>query len=893
MGSGAGQYVVPMTERADDNLLRTEAVRRAELVSDVSYDVTLDLTGDEHTFFSDTTISFTFEDEGARTAGRGGGAPRTGGERVGVPARVDDTELFLDLIANEVTSVTVDGQERPVGEVVDGSRVRLGGLAPAPEGRHEVRVVARCAYEHTSKGLHRFVDPADQRVYLHSQFEPFDAHRMFACFDQPDLKAPFKLTVTVPEDWEVISNNAPSATEPGEGGSKTVSFPATPRISTYLTALVAGPYHSVHETHTVAGTDQTIDLGIYCRQSLAEHLDHDDIFLITRQGFDFFTKSFDYPYPFGKYDQLFVPEFFAGAMENPGCVTFTESYVFRGKITEVHRENRAGTILHEMAHMWFGDLVTMRWWDDLWLNESFATYMASLAAVEGTRFVNEWARFAGGTKAGAYAQDQLPSTHPISADIVDTDSLKLHFDGITYNKGASVLRQLAAWVGREAFDEALRGYFKRHEWSNATLADFLTALEGPSGRSLGDWSKEWLETAGVNTLRADAQAEGENYSKVSILQSATAEHPTLRSHRAAVGLYRIEGDALVLDERVELDVVGERTEVPELAGKPAADLLLLNDGDLAYAKIRLDDRSLDTVVSHLSGLSDPLTRSLCWGAAWDMVRDAELSTGRWVELVSRHVTRESDLQIALQAMSQAATAANAYGNPSRRSQYRADLARAAWDLLSPAEPGSDEQSRWASLWTQLIETDADVAKARAWLDGTDVPPGLDVDVDLRWFIVTLLAELGTEDAPARIDAEKKRDATDIGARRALAAKAAQPAASAKEEAWNLAVENTEAPVITVRSVLTGGFHQYGQEDVLVPFVERYPEAFDKVWANRDHDVATGLTAMLFPSTVVDEVTVEMADKLLVRKDIDPSARRVIVESKDRLERALRARKADS
>ena len=859
-----------MTERADDNLQRVEAVRRAELVSDVSYDVTLDLSDDEHTFLSGTTIGF------------------SGGDGA------DGAELFLDLVAKEVTAITIDGQERKPEDVVDGSRLRLGGLTARSDGRHEVRVIARCAYEHTSKGLHRFVDPADQRVYLHSQFEPFDAHRMFACFDQPDLKAPFSLTVTAPSDWEVISNMAASgaAAGGGPGKTKTWSFPATPRISTYLTALVAGPYHSVHETHQVAGTGQTIDLGVYCRQSLAEHLDHEDIFLLTREGFDFFTRQFDYPYPFGKYDQLFVPEFFAGAMENPGCVTFTESYVFRGKITELHREGRAGTILHEMAHMWFGDLVTMRWWDDLWLNESFATYMASLAAAEGTRFTDAWARFAGGTKAGAYAQDQLPSTHPISADIVDTDSLKLHFDGITYNKGASVLRQLAAWVGRDAFDDALRGYFKRHEWSNATLADFLTALEGPSGRSLGDWSKEWLETAGVNTLRADAQADGGIYSKVSILQSATDEHRTLRSHRAAVGIYRINGDELVLDKRVELDIVGERTEVPDLVGQPVADLLLLNDGDLAYAKIRMDERSLDTLISHLSGLSDPLTRSLCWGAAWDMVRDAELSTGRWVELVSRHAALEPNLQIALQAMGQAALAANAYGSPSRRAEYRAALARTAAELLGRAEPGSDDQSRWAALWIGLIESDDDITRARGWLEGRDVPPGLDIDVDVRWSIVGALAEGGAPDAVALIDAEKKRDATDIGARRALAAKAAQPSTAAKKEAWNLAVENTEAPVITVRAVLGTGFHQYGQEDVLVPFVDRYPEAFDKVWANRDHDVATGLTAMLFPSTVVDEVTVEMADKLLGRNDMDPSARRVIVENKDRLERALRARQAD-
>ncbi|HUR48748.1 MAG TPA: aminopeptidase N [Acidimicrobiales bacterium] len=867
-----------MTERADDNLLRAEAVRRAELVSDVSYDVTLDLTGDEHTFLSDTTITF------------------AGGDGA------DGTELFLDLIANEVTAVSIDGKEVPVDDVVAGSRVRLGGLEPV--GRHEVRVVARCAYEHTSKGLHRFVDPADERVYLHSQFEPFDAHRMFACFDQPDLKAPFKLTVTAPGDWEVISNSAPVGPPAASGDAKTWQFPATPRISTYLTALVAGPYHSVHESHQVAGTDQTIELGIYCRQSLAEHLDADDIFLITRQGFDFFTKSFDYPYPFGKYDQLFVPEFFAGAMENPGCVTFTESYVFRGKITELAREGRAGTILHEMAHMWFGDLVTMRWWDDLWLNESFATYMGNLSLAEGTRFTDGWARFASGTKAGAYAQDQLPSTHPISADIVDTDALKLHFDGITYNKGASVLRQLAAWVGRDAFDEALRGYFRRHEFANATLADFLEALEGPSGRSLDGWSKEWLETSGVNTFRLELQTEGdgeeERYKSVVVRQSAAADYPTLRSHRAAVGLYRLTGEGpnprsggfMRLDKRVELDIVGSETAVDALVGEKVAELVVVNDGDLAYAKVRLDPRSMESLVHHMSGIEDQLTRSICWGAAWDMVRDAELSTGQFVKLVSNHVAAESDLRLALQIAFQASGAVESYGDPAKVPGYRTELARTAFDLLGRTEPGSDAQNRWAALWVGSIEEAPDLQVARGWLEGKDVPQGLDVDVDLRWSIVNAVARSGADDAVTLIDAEKKRDATDIGARRALAARASRPSVEAKEEAWNLAVDNTEAPVITVRAVLGGGFHQFGQEDVLVPFVERFPEAFDKVWANREHDVATGLTAMLFPSTVIDDVTVDMADKLLGRADIDASARRVLVENKDRLERALRARNAD-
>jgi aminopeptidase N len=856
-----------VTEPVDDNLLRSEAFRRSELVSDVSYEVVLDLTGDEHTFGSESIIRF---------SGGGGAGPG---------------DLFLDLISKQVDSVVVDGQELDPTTVVDGSRISLGELAGGASDRHEVKVVARCAYDHTSKGLHRFVDPVDQKVYLHTQFEPFEAHRVYACFDQPDLKAPFRLTTLAPADWEAISNE-PVESRTEEGDAVRWVFGETPRISPYLTALVAGPFHSVYETHTPREGDPEIRLGVFCRQSMAEHLDFDDVFLVTRQGFDFFTREYDYPYPFTKYDQLFVPEFFAGAMENIGCVTFSESMVFRGKVTELQREYRAEVILHEMAHMWFGDLVTMKWWDDLWLKESFATYMSYLAAAEGTRFTDAWARFASGTKAGAYAQDQLPSTHPISADIVDTDALKQHFDGITYNKGASVLRQLAAWVGREGFREGVRAYCKKYEWSNAELGDLLSALEGPSGRDLSSWSKEWLETAGVNTLRSTSEVADGRYSSVAIEQSAIDAHPTIRSHRLAVGLFNLEGGKLKRTEQIELDVVGPRTEVKELAGKPVADLLLLNDADLAYAKIRLDERSATTLTERMSSIEDQLARSLCWGAAWDMVRDGELSTRLWVEMVSRHAASEPDLSTALEVVGRAALAAGAYGNPSRRLEYRAALAGVARKRLDRAEGGSDDQNSWATHWLSLIDGYEELQVARGWLTGNDVPAGLDVDVNIRWSVVSALASAGADGAAELIDAERKRDATDIGNRRALAARASRPDPAAKEEAWSTAVNNSEIPFVTVRSFMGAGFHQYGQEDVLVPFVDRYAEAFDKIWAEREHDVATGLSNLLFPGAVVDDATVAMADRLLGRDDITPAARRVLAERKDGLERALRARAAD-
>ncbi len=584
----------------EDNLTRAEAQERASMLSELSYDVDVDLTGEGDTYASTTVIRFSAQ-AGAAT--------------------------FVDLDATAVRELTLNGEAVPL-DAFDADRSRI--TLPAVAARNELRVVADCAYQHTGVGLHRFDDPTDGNRYLHTQFEPYDAHRVFACFDQPDLKGTFDLAVTAPEGWTVVSNNPVAKREGAEQNAVRWRYETTPVISTYLVAIVAGAYHVVEERHGGVG------MALYCRESLAQYLDADEIFTVTRQGLDFFEAEFGYPYPFEKYDQLFVPEFNFGAMENPGCITFNEGYIFRSRVTDASFENRAGTILHEMAHMWFGDLVTMYWWDDLWLNESFATYMGNDAVARATRFSDAWARFAAGTKGWALVQDQLPTTHPISADIVDTDAVRLHFDGITYAKGASVLKQLVAWVGRDAFAEGVRRYFRRHEWANAGLADFLGALEETSGRDLSAWAEEWLQTAGVNTIRASFTTASDSigdgvYTSFSLEQAGEP----LRSHRLAVGLYDLGDEGLTRRRRVELDVVGTSTDVVDLVGERAADLVLVNDDDLAYTKIRLDERSLDTLEAHLSDIVDPLARNLCWSATWDMVRDAELATRRFVALVRR------------------------------------------------------------------------------------------------------------------------------------------------------------------------------------------------------------------------------------------------------------------
>lgn len=847
---------------AKDVLTRDEARARARLLSNLSYEVALDLTLGERDFGSRTVVRFRCHEPGAST--------------------------FIDLDARAVQSAVLNG--RPLdAEAFAGARLALDGLA----GSNELVVDALCAYSRAGVGLHRFRDPVDERIYLHTQFEPFDAHRVFACFDQPDLKGTFALSVRAPSDWVVVSNGCcveggerqASAASSAGGGEMIWRFAPTLPIATYIAAVVAGPYHSVHDRHG------DIDLGVYCRQSLAEHLDSGEIIEVTRQGFDFFTGLFAYPYPFVKYDQLFVPEFNFGAMENAGCVTFSEHHIFRSKVTDAARLQRASTILHEMAHMWFGDLVTMRWWDDLWLNESFATYMGTLALDESTRFTQAWADFAHQVKAWAYREDQRPTTHPIVADVFDTDVLHTHFDGITYAKGASVLKQLVHWVGRDAFCDGLRSYFLTHEFGNAELGDFLAALERGSGRDLQSWSHQWLETAGVATLRCEFSADEEGrYASFALLQEAPPDHPTLRDQRLALGLYEWQGDKVTRRHRVELDIVGARTEVPELVGEVVPDLLLLNDDDLAYAKIRLDTRSVDTLTERLGRMDAPLARALCWGALWDMTRDAELPVARWTRLVADHAEGEEDISVLQTLLRQATSGINRYSDPANRPRARALLAGAAREALDRAKPGSDEQLIWARC---LIMMSADSSFAQGLLEGSLVVNGLVVDTDLRWLIVAKLASVGApEDL---IAAELERDPTDIGIRNAWAARAGRPYAAAKASAWAAALgegDEGDLPLATKRTIL-GGFWQPDQEELLADYAKRrWVKAVERIWAERSVDEALDLTGVLYPAIFVAPEVMDAADRVLASGALPPPGRRSVMEGRDDTLRALKARAVD-
>jgi aminopeptidase N len=837
------------------NLTREEAEARAGLVSGVRYAVDLDLTRGSETFDASTTIRF--------RANRA-------------------TDTFVDLVATAAHEITLNGDVVDVAGAWDADvcRVRLRSLRA---GENEVVIRSTSVYEHTGVGLHWFTDPVDGEPYLHTQFEPFDAHRVFPCFDQPDLKATFAFSVTAPEAWEVVSNTSATSRDGGRW-----VFAETAVMSTYITAIVAGPYHVVRDSHDGIG------LGIYCRKSLAQYLDPDEILQITKDGFDFFHRVFEYRYPFGKYDQLFVPEFNAGAMENAGCVTIAEAYVFRSKVTEAERERRAETILHEMAHMWFGDLVTMKWWDDLWLNESFATYMSFHALIEATRFTGAWSTFSNGWKTWAYRQDQLPSTHPIVADIPDIDAVKVNFDGITYAKGAAVLRQLVAWVGEAAFLKGVAAYFRRHEWGNTTLADFLGALEDASGRDLDAWSSEWLEKAGVDTLRpsftVEAGTTGDvEFASFAVEQTAPAGWPTLRSHRVGVGLFERDGSRLVRRERLELDAVGASTEVPQLAGRRLPDLVLVNDGDLAYAKIRLDDRSLETLTTSLGAIDDELARSLCWSAAWDMLRDGELPARRYLPLVLANIDGEDQISVVQSLLRQAASAAVVFGDPARRDEALASLADATHRLLHSAPGGSDLQLAFAKAFAGAARSDRYISALRRLLDGSLVIDGLAVDTDLRWTLVKALAAAGVDDAATLIDDELARDATDAGARHAASARASIPSADAKRDAWASIVDDTALPLATMEAMMAG-FQQPDQEALLEAYVEPYFDALARMWSDRVPEVALSFAEAMYPAALATAALVDLTNS---RLDGQPAPiRRLLVEGRDQVERVLRTRACD-
>jgi aminopeptidase N len=841
------------------NSTRAEAAERAAHLAVASYELTLDLTTGDETFISETIIKFTCNKPGYDT--------------------------FLDAVGKNVISATLNGQLVDTSNY-DGESIFIKNLALD----NELIIKMNGLYSKTGEGLQRSVDPVDNEVYLYSQGETAFIRKMYPCFDQPDLKATFTLTAIAPNHWSVISNNPVKEKAQLADKKARWSFTTTPRISTYITALIAGPYYSVTDQYV---GKKTVPLGIYCRKSLAEHLDPEDIFLITKQGFAYFEKVFGLEYPFEKYDQIAVVDFNWGAMENAGAVTFLERLlVFRSKVTERMYNARANTILHEMAHMWFGNMVTMKWWDDLWLNESFAEWSSYLAMVEGTRFKNSWTGFNQERKNWAYRQDQLTTTHPIVSDMVDIDTVAGNFDGISYAKGASVLQQLVAHVGRDNFIAGLQKYFTKHAFKNTTLEDLLSELTITSGRDLKPWVATWLQTAGVNTLRPALEIENDKYKSVAVIQ----EVPTmpvgsseLRPHRMAVGLYDLVGDKIALRKSVELDVAGSKTVVSELAGEKVADLLLINDRDLSYAKVRFDDRSIATLKAHLGKIDNSLTRALCWSAAWDMLRDAEINATDFIDIALAGLAGEDDIATVTIIANQLITAVEFYSFPTKRDSARLKVGNAFEVMLANAKAGSDHQLQFARNFTSFASSAEHNDLIKELLDGRLA--GLKVDADLRWTFVIALSERGLMDKEA-LAAELSKDNTLTGQLSHATALAAMPTAEAKAETWKSIT--TEEITTSQREAKLAGFMRALHRPLLAAYVDPYFDLLLETWGKKSYEVASKFVTGMYPAYITNHATLDKTINWLENagKDGQAGLRRLVSEGRDSLERALAVQAKD-
>ncbi|SPT52704.1 Aminopeptidase N [Actinomyces bovis] len=847
------------------NLTRTEAADRAAVVTTQAYDVVLDLTRGEEVFGSTTTLRF------KATPG---------------------SSTFVDLIAPSIHTISLNGQALDPAEVYADSRICLTGLA----ADNELKVEADCAYMHTGEGLHRFTDPADGQTYLYTQFEVPDARRVYPCFEQPDLKAAFTFTVTAPAGWTVFSNSPTPAAQAVTGTdgapASRFAFAPTKPISTYITAIVAGPYVGQTDSYT-ASDGRVVPLGTYCRASLAEHMDSEEILDLTKRGFAFYEELFATPYAFEKYDQIFVPEFNAGAMENAGCVTHRDDYIFRSRPVAARVERRAVTILHELAHMWFGDLVTMKWWNDLWLNESFAEYTSTLATAEATRFTEAWTTFQAAEKAWAYNQDQLSSTHPIAAQINDLHDVEVNFDGITYAKGASVLSALVAYVGRDNFFKGIARYLDKHAYANATLADLLTELEVTSGRDLSAWTKVWLQEAGVTVLRPKLEVdEAGIITSLTVQQEIPEGSPaTPRPHRLAIGCYDLVDGALARTARVEIDVDGASTPVPELVGKQRPAVLLLNDEDLTYAKVRLDEVSLSQGLEHIAAFAGSLPRSLMLASAWDMVRDGELAATDYLPAALEALSVEEHSGVIQTLLAQVSTCLGAYlPHPERAGAFVA-TADSLQMLLAAAQPGSDKQLQLARALAHTAVTSSQLDAVAGMLAGAVVPTGLVVDQDLRWELLIGLVAAG-QAGEEQIAAEAERDVTTTGLERAAQARAAIPTGQAKVAAWKALVEDASIPNETQVKMLRGFGACSRNPALLVPFVGAYAEVVDGIWESRTFHMAENLLASLWSCLPVGLPGVDAEGVLRGWLDSHAAApaalRRIVSENLDDVLRVARA-----
>ena len=842
---------------ARDVLDKNDANRRSNSISDTDYQIQLHLPG--------------------------GGSPTYSGETIVQFESSDGSETFLDFTGTEILTLHVNGTE-VTNPSWTGHRLHIENLSRGP---NKVVISYVNEYDHTGDGFHQFIDPEDQKEYVYTNFEPYSAHRLFPSFDQPDIKASYSLQVDCPKEWVLIGNSELAERIDVQDNMSRHRFSKTKRFSTYLFALIGGPYQQFTSTYTSKHPrGGTIPLGFFARESLAPYVDQDELFEVTSQGFEFFEDFFDFPYPFGKYDQIFVPEFNHGAMENVGAITHTERIVFRDPPTYNQRLTRAEIILHEMAHMWFGDLVTMKWWDDLWLNESFASYMSFLALTGNTRFTDAWQSFNSRMKAWAYRQDQLVTTHPVAGEVADTDQTFLNFDGITYGKGASVIKQLVKTIGYDSFKSGMQTYMETHAFSNTTLGDWLNCLDAETPRDLKPWAASWLETSQHNTVTASIVENTESSTSILVSQSAPDSHPLLREHALELAIGYLDDDEVTIDT-IDYSISTHEHQIS--LDKTTPSFVFPNYDDHGFLKAGLDSTTLDFMRHHLEKVNEPLLRMQIWQSLWEMVRDQQLSSIDYINIASSKVLAEDDLELIEVTIEQLSAAVSRYVPESKKMELAHNLFSLSKQQIEQSTT-ADERILWGRAMFGFAINGSDVAETIGLIQEKDAITEFVPDQDMRWTAVINAVAHGFEDSAQLVETELERDPTDRGQRAALRADVSIPDVSRKQAAWGKFLSTEGYGSLHLTAAAMSGFHWWVQAPILEPFTEQFFSEVEGVFESSENHFAQSYFGALFPGYRVEQPLLDRSQALLENiPESNQLLRRMLLEANDNLARSIRCR----
>ena len=854
------EQATKVVREASESLNATYAEMRAKQVKNISYNLTVNIDNKSESFSGVSTLNFELQKNNIQ-------------------------DLTIDFDEGSVSSLLVNGI--PAEFSYDKWFITIPA-AILSSGKNVIEVAYQRPYATDGSGLHRFVDPENGEVYLYTDFEPYDANRLFPHFDQPDLKATYALNVNAPSHWQIISATRETSIKE-DGDTKHWIFPASAKFSSYVFSLHAGNYAVWEDSF------EDIPLRLFARQSLAEYVNTQEWFTPTKQSFAFFNAYFDVRYPFVKYDQIVAPDFNAGAMENVAAVTFNESYIARGEKSTQAKMSLANVIAHEMAHMWFGDLVTMRWWNGLWLNESFATYMANLAVAQASDFENTWDVFYSGTKQWAYRSDDSVNTHAIELPVASTGEALSNFDGITYGKGASVLKQLPYYLGEENFRVGVSNYLKKFSYKNTDLDDFIGELGKAANKDMQQWTQDWLYNAGLNTIKVNYQCSDDKISQFTINQSAPASYPTLREQRVQIGLYNINDDTLSLTSATPIMYKGASTEIKTVIGKTCPDLVYPNEADWGYVKVELDDKSLRVAQDHINAIDNTTMRLMLWQSLSDSVNDAKLSAKEFVNFATANIAGEQNVNVIRKIASSLTSALSYLTTATRLEQkdysplYR-EIETLYLSLLQNAEPGSDLQKFWYSQYINVSKTNKHLINVENILLGRMNFDGLIIDQDKRWILIDKMNRYQHGNYQALLIAEKIKDNTDTGVKNAIYAEVVRPEAENKAKWFTILIDNPEKLKLSTLRYIMWGLFPAEQEALAEPYKAKILAHITKLNEGSDLALLESFTSNLLPAKCRAESEQELAELITAYRHMKPQALKSVKAAHQQVGRCIKALK---